>query len=1143
MPQTLLRFSTFCLDRERMLLSAAERQIQLRPKSFETLVLLLEKAGRVVTKDELMQAIWPDVIVTEDSLTRCISDIRRALGKDGHLIIKTVAKRGYVLDSIVEELAARAASEPPRPVSSNQPDAVVRPAPASLLGALKPITVLHCRLTKGLEPIATEDAERALAAFEYTLSTIKIVVERYGGFIHTTTSEEAVALFGALQAHEDDALRCCAAAMQLCELTRLSDGAVTPQLGIGSGAVVVQPRGERADALQVGGGALYRAARLSHAAEVGTPLMNEETFRLVEGAVQVRKVGGDDSDTTDTAYALLGLRPSRTRFQALVARGLTGFVGRTEELELLSRSLVRARNGKGQLVLVIGDPGVGKSRLLHEFMQLDSTSGWLVLKAASVSFLASSYLPLISLLRGYYQIEGNVDPGEAAQQVIARTVALREDLARDVPALLSLLDLPVEDKGWHELQPAQRRQATHTALRRLVLCEALHRPVLLVIEDLHWIDQETQTFLETLADGLAAARVMIVGTCRPEYSHRWAGRSNYMQLRLNALAPDLTRAMLDQLLGMHPSLDGFKESVTGHGIPLFLEEIVRTMVETRKLTGKRGDYRLQGASGVLRVPSSVQAILAARIDRLQPTERRLLQTASVVGSSIPLPVLQVISGLSEPALENGLTSLREAELLYEARVLPDVEYMFKHALTHEVAYGSLLNQQRQELHERIVDAMERIYADRISENAERLAYHALKGGPHDKAVQYARMAGIKSASRSALHEARHWFEQALERLDHISDDQLKLELGYEIRLELRPVLTILGEISSSHQRLAEAEAIADQLEDDRRRCRVGAFMINANNYLKRFDKAIALGSRTQAIADSLRDLDLQTLTTTFLEQVHFHLANYPLVIELAEQNLARLPPERAREFFGNQSPPAVYDRFWLVESLAQLGRFADAGQIAPSMLEVAESLDHAWTLGLALVATGKLHLFRGDWQRAKPLLDRGVEVTRAGFVDLLVPYTMAPAAWVHAALGNRETADAYANESERIALRQGQAGLIAHRGWYYQCAGRARLLLGQIEDALRLAKSACEASSEQPGYMAWAVHLLADVSFAMSDWSTAERSYLDALLIAERQRMRPLIAHCHRGLACLPTTRKTASRDHSRIAQSHYTSMAMAFEI
>ena len=210
---------------------------------------------------------------------------------------------------------------------------------------------------------------------------------------------------------------------------------------------------------------------------------------------------------------------------------------------------------------------------------------------------------------------------------------------------------------------------------------------------------------------------------------------------------------------------------------------------------------------------------------------------------------------------------------------------------------------------------------------------------------------------------------------------------------------------------------------------------------------------------------------------------------------------------------------------------------------MAEALEHAWTLGLALVATGKLHLFRGDWQRAKPLLDRGVKVTRAGFVDLLVPYIMAPAAWVHAALGNRETADAYANESERIALRQGQAGLIAHRGWYYQCAGRACLLLGQIEDALRLAKSACEASSEQPGYMAWAVHLLADVSFAMSDWPTAERSYLDALLIAERQRMRPLTAHCHRGLACLPTTRKTASRDHSRIAQSHYTSMGMAFEI
>lgn len=234
-----------------------------------------------------------------------------------------------------------------------------------------------------------------------------------------------------------------------------------------------------------------------------------------------------------------------------------------------------------------------------------------------------------------------------------------------------------------------------------------------------------------------------------------------------------------------------------------------------------------------------------------------------------------------------------------------------------------------------------------------------------------------------------------------------------------------------------------------------------------------------------------------------------------------------------------------VTPVGSLGTCAceDAQQIANSMLEVAESLEHAWTLGLALVASGKLHMFRGDWEQAAPLLDRGVEVTKAGSVDLLIPYTMAPAAWGHAAQGNTATADAYANESEQSALRQGQAGLIAHRGGYFQCAGRARLLLGQLEEALRLAQSACDASSEQPGYMAWAVHLRADVLFAMSDWSAAERSYLDALLIAERHRMRPLIAHCHSGLSRLPTIQKTAKLDHSRIAQSHYVSMGMAFEV
>ena len=297
------------------------------------------------------------------------------------------------------------------------------------------------------------------------------------------------------------------------------------------------------------------------------------------------------------------------------------------------------------------------------------------------------------------------------------------------------------------------------------------------------------------------------------------------------------------------------------------------------------------------MPATVQAILAARIDRLSPEDKRLLQAAAVIGKDVPFALLLAIAELPEEDLRRGLAHLQAAEFLYETSLFPDLEYTFKHALTHEVTYGGLLQERRRALHARIVDAIETLHRDRLGEQIERLAHHALRGEVWEKAVHYLRQAGLKAAARSALPEARGWFEQALGVLEALPESPSTLEQGFEIRLELRPMLGQLGEVRRVLERLREAEALAERLNDDRRRGRVCAFMTNTHSQLGELDEALVTGTRALEIAGRLGDLRLRILTTTYLEQAHYFRGEYERVVELATDNLAALPADSGLRVF------------------------------------------------------------------------------------------------------------------------------------------------------------------------------------------------------------------------------------------------------
>src|SRR3989475_598936 len=369
------------------------------------------------------------------------------------------------------------------------------------------------------------------------------------------------------------------------------------------------------------------------------------------------------------------------------------------------------------------------------------------------------------------------------------------DLQDTVPALLSLLDAVPEDSPFLPLDPPQRRQRTLDALKRVLLRESQEQPLLLVFEDLHWIDSETQALLQSLVESLPTACLLLLVNYRPEYQHGWGSKTYYTQLRLDPLPPVSANALLQALLGDDPSRAPLTQLLMTRtqGNPFFLEESVRTLVETGVLVGQPGAYRLAKPLEGMQMPATVQAVLAARIDRLPPEDKRLLQTAAVIGAEVPMPLLQAIAELPDAALHRSLAYLQAAEVLYETRLFPEPEYTFKHALTHEVAYGSLLLERRRVLHARLVEALEALAPDRVTEQVERLAYHALRGEVWDKAVAYCQQAGARAHDRAAFREAVAYFEQALQALAHLPDDSDTRVLAIEIRLALGDTLSHLGE--------------------------------------------------------------------------------------------------------------------------------------------------------------------------------------------------------------------------------------------------------------------------------------------------------------------------------------------------------------
>jgi len=788
-------------------------------------------------------------------------------------------------------------------------------------------------------------------------------------------------MFGAPIAHEDHALRACYAALAMqaalrryAEEVRRTQGLeVLLRVGLNSGSVLVRTISNDLYMNYSGVGLTTNlAARMEQMAPPGTIRLTAATLRLVEGAVRVNALGPIPvkglAEPVDV-FELVGATPVHRRLQAAVARGLTRFVGRDQELAALTQALAQAIQGQGQLVALFGEAGVGKSRLVYESVHSPATQGWRVLEGASVSYSrATPYFPVIDLLKRYAHVEDTDDTRTIRAKVTGQVLTLDEALQDTLPPLLALLDALPDDSPFHQLDPPQRRQRTLTALKRVLLRESQVQPLLLVFEDLHWIDSETQALLDSLVESLPIARLLLLVNYRPEYQHGWGSKTYYTQLRLDPLPPLSADTFLHTLLGDDASLQPLTPLLIARtgGNPFFLEESVRTLVETGVLQSERGAYRLGQAVQTIQVPATVQAVLAARIDRLPSEEKRLLQTAAVIGHEVPLPLLEAVADLPAEVLQRSLAHLQATELLYETRLFPELEYTFKHALTHEVAYGGLLHERRRALHARIVEALEALAGDRVAEQVERLAHHALRGEVWDKAVAYCRQAGEKAMARSAHSEAGGYFEQALSALPHLPEQRDTREQAIDLRLALRTALTPLGDSGRVLACLREAGTIAEALNDPRRLGQVSVSLTVYCYFMGAYDQAIASGQRALALATAGGDAVLHALANGYLGRAYECQGDYRRAIDCLRQTVASLDGARRYERFGQVVLPAVSSRAWLAVCHAELGTFAEGRAVGDEGLQIAEAMAHPSSLTYASWGDGVLFLRQGDLPQGPP---------------------------------------------------------------------------------------------------------------------------------------------------------------------------------
>ena len=1023
-------------------------------------------------------------------------------------------------------------------------------------GERKEVTVLFADIRGSTSLIEKLDPEEVHRYFDPIIHIMMDAVHHYEGTVNQVLGDGIMALFGAPLAHEDHAVRACYAALKMQEGVRLSaehrgvnESPVKIGIGINSGEVVVR---SITNDLNIDYSALgqttHLAARMEDLASAGSILMTSDTLREVEGFVEVQALGAvqvKGFSNSVEVFELVGATGIRSRFQAAAARGLSSFVGRQAEIDAFRRFTAQADSKRGQVLALVGDAGMGKSRLVREFLEHHLPPQWKVLEASSVSYgKATAFFPVIELLRNYFALPAGEDGAGIQRKVVEQMLALDAALMDAIPPILTLLDAASGScdsraevaralARFNGLEPQEKRAQTFGALRQLFLADSGRQPLLMVFEDLHWIDGETQAFLDLLVETLPTSPICLLVNYRPGYSHTWASKDYYTRIRVDPLSSDGANELIESLSGSCADLAPLKDLLLKRteGNPFFIEEIVRSLTESGVLIGAKGAYRPGIAVDSIRIPATVRTVLADRVDRLPAAQKQLLQSAAVIGVVVPLGLLKAVSELPESELSEYLSDLQASEFLYESNLFPELEYTFAHALTNEVVYNALLHERRTAIHASVVDALEGMSAQPVSEHCEALAHHAFHGELWEKAARYSHDAGAKSMSRSAFLEAVSDYERGLTAATHLPDRPEKLAQQIDLHLEARNALFLLGNSSRVAEHLLAAEALAEKLGDEQRTARVLNFLNSYYGLAGDPERAIEIGQRALRLSVVRADLASSTVTHYYLGAAYNKTGQYGLAVDALMHGIGSIGADHRHERFGTAAVLSVMCRSHLVQCLAAMGRFNEGKALGAEGMQIGAEADHATSMIHMTCSVGMLYLLKGDLPQAAEILERSLGLCRSANIPVYLPFTASRLGCVYAQAGRISEALPYLEQGIDESLNSGRAAFVSLS---MTSLAEGYLLAGRVEEAVVTGERALALARQhkERGHEACALKLLGDASMreGRREAEKAEAHYRQAETLCRDLGMAPLAAHCRMCMGMVYAARGSMAQARSAVA-------------
>jgi len=1011
---------------------------------------------------------------------------------------------------------------------------LVPPPLENLEGERKTVTALFADIKGSTELEQDLDPEEARAIIDPALKLMIDAAQRYDGYIVQSTGDGIFALFGAPVAHEDHPQRALYAALRMQEdLKRYSakvvaDGGlpIEARVGVNTGEVVVR-------SISTGGGHVEYtpightnnlASRMQAVAPTGSIAISEQTRKLAEGYFALKPLGPTKVKGVSepvNVYEVTGLGPLRTRLQRSAGRGLTKFVGREPEMEAMRAAADRATSGRGQIVAAMAEAGTGKSRLFFEF-KAKNQSGWMVLETFSVSHgKASAYFPVIDLLRGYFKIASEDDQRARRVKVNGNVLTLDRSLEDTLPYLFGLLGIVEGEDPLAQMDGQIKKRRTLEAIKRILLRESLNQPLMVIFEDLHWIDEETQGFLNLLADSIGTAKILLLVNYRPEYSHQWNSKTYYTQLRLDPLGKESADEMLSALLFQSPlppgegqgegaEISALKRLIIEktEGNPFFMEETVQVLLDEGALVREQSragtpapPVRLTKALGELKIPPTVQGILAARIDRLPPDAKDLLQTLAVVGREFPLSLIRAVVDKSDDELNRMLNDLQLGEFIYEQPAVGDTEYTFKHALTQEVAYNSVLIERRKLLHERSGAAIETLYAASIDDRLSELAHHYARSANADKAAEYLHRAGVQALGRSAHQDALGQLNAAIEFVGRIPESLQRDDREAEVQLARAYAMQVVNGLGSEGTDRAFLRIMElSERTGNARRSFEGLLGLQLFHFGRaEYKDALALGHRLLEVAETTRDPAALSWSKYVVGQTQSHLGEFAAARPMLERAVAAQYEEDRSSI--RTIDRGVISRLRLGEVLVLLG-YADQGlKVSLEAVAIARDLSHPHGLTIAMYLLAMRHLVVGDDSSALALSDAIIELADRSGTSAAAGVSF----WIRGdVLAMRGQAEGLAQMKQGIVARRtvaayGMPWVLGRYARALQIGGRSAEARSAMAEAMELAQTTGEAM-----YLADLHRLAGELVLAQEParQSDAESAFRTAIEVARGQSAR-----------------------------------------